>query len=48
MKHTAIVLLLAAGLVVLARVAPTVSYTVQACTDDGGDSDDDGDGSGQS
>jgi hypothetical protein len=47
MKRTAIVLLLAAGLVVLVRVFPTVSSPVQACTDDGGAGDDDGDDGGE-
>ena len=43
MKRMAMVLLLSAGLVTVMRAIPKTDHVLQACADDGGDSDDDGD-----
>lgn len=43
MKRSAVVLLLAIGLVVFGRLSPIGSHNSQACMDDSGDSGDDSD-----
>ncbi len=42
MRRFAFTLLFAAGLVVLARLSPIIPHAALACTEDGGDSGDDG------